>query len=188
MCALKVPKNLWPPFRLPKLVSTEEFNESQNEMMDEEEEESNENGFLNYTNKERLNQMRVDYELRSKSRILNSKSLHAILITILYEHYYTSPVAEKILYFTVYILELALHFSSYNISSTTSTTSTTQSEESTSKFDELNHETWFKSNEIKRNLCTFVPFVSSKYVTVEQEIASVSLTYFIYLKISKSIV
>ena len=37
-------------------------------------------------------------------------------------------------------------------------------EESTSpNFDELNNETWFKSNEIKRNLCTFVPFITRKY-------------------------
>ena len=37
-------------------------------------------------------------------------------------------------------------------------------EETTSpNFDELNNETWFKSNEIKRNLCTFVPFITRKY-------------------------
>ncbi len=29
----------------------------------------------------------------------------------------------------------------------------------TINFDEFNYDTWFKSNEIKRNLCTFVPFV-----------------------------
>ena len=172
---LKVPKNLWPPFRLPKLVSLDEVNESQSEMMEQEaeQEESTNNGssgFLNYSNKERLNQLRVDYELRSKSKILNTKSLHAILITILYEHYYANPVAEKVLYFTVYVLELALHFSSVNSESVESESSTS------SKFDEFNYETWFKSNEIKRNLCTFVPFVSTKYEPIEQQSASVSLS------------
>jgi len=31
------------------------------------------------------------------------------------------------------------------------------------KFDELDYTTWFKSDEIRRNLCTFVPFITTKY-------------------------
>ena len=45
---------------------------------------------------------------------------------------------------------------------TESSNETSKQEENnvtTSNFDEFNYETWFKSNEIKRNLCTFVPFV-----------------------------
>jgi hypothetical protein len=167
----QVPKNLWPPFRLPQLVENiEELNNQlHNQMMEQEAEdqETNASSFLNYTNKERLSQLRLDYELRFKSKILNTKSLHAILITILHEHFYTNSMAEKVVYFAVYILELALHFSSSNAHST-------ETESATSKFDEFNYETWFKSNEIKRNLCTFVPFVSSKLVPIEQQTTSVS--------------
>jgi len=35
--------------------------------------------------------------------------------------------------------------------------------QSPKKFDELDYTTWFKSDEIRRNLCTFVPFVTTKY-------------------------
>ena len=34
------------------------------------------------------------------------------------------------------------------------------------QFDELDYETWFKSNDLKKNMCTFVPFVHTSYVLI----------------------
>lgn len=126
--------------------------------------------------------MRVDREHQSKANILNTKSLHAILLTILYEHYYTQPVAEKIFYFLIYILELALHFNvnsnnSQNVSRKTESEAMETDEPRSSglsptspkEFDELDYNTWFKSSLITKNLCTFVPFVFTKYEPVETE-------------------
>lgn len=124
----------------------------------------------------------MDRELQSKVNILNTKSLHAILLTILYEHYYTQPVAEKIFYFLIYILELALHFN-FNSNNSQNGSSKTESEAmetdeprssglsptSPKEFDELDYNTWFKSSLITKNLCTFVPFVFTKYEPVEAE-------------------
>lgn len=131
---------------------------------------TNDEDFNGCTQQELINQQRLSNELDSKSKILNSKSLHAILITILYEHYYTNPVVEKILYFTIYILELALHYSSNEKKE--NSMDIEDDSASSLKFDELNFETWFKSNSIRRNMCTFVPFVTKKYEPVQQTDAS----------------
>ncbi len=32
------------------------------------------------------------------------------------------------------------------------------------EFDELDYNTWFKSDVVTRNMCTFVPFVFTRYV------------------------
>ena len=149
--------------------------------------------------KEIENDRRVDKELVAKWNILNTKQLHALIINILYEHYYdsnrgdsgssstsgvssdageqASMVTEKILYFVVYVLELAV-FMSLNFSLKDSKLSPSASGETNSSssgtrvpFNELNFETWFKSHDIVENLCTYVPF--TKY-ELSKEVAPCS--------------
>lgn len=42
----------------------------------------------------------------------------------------------------------------------------TDSSSDSLSFDELDHNTWFKSEKIRKNLCTFVPFIMTKYERV----------------------
>lgn len=156
----KMKKNLWPPFRLPK----HSFNNEQNITDHYNLNESHDENDLENIEKEKHQQQLIDQELVNKSDILNTKCLHAILLTILYEHYYTQPVAEKILYFVIYVLELALHLSKQK-----EELNETENESKFVPFEELDYETWFKSNQIKINLCTFVPFVSTKHEIVKNE-------------------
>jgi len=67
-------------------------------------------------------------------------------------------VNEKILYFVVYILELAVYYASFNEKVQRDEEMPLDSENKAVQFDELNHETWFKSNEIAKNLCNYVRF------------------------------
>ena len=75
----KSAKKLWPPFRLPNKV------DSSDEEMAPEADFVSADDLDAFTRKEKTKQARVDRELIAKSRILNTKSLHAILLTILYE-------------------------------------------------------------------------------------------------------
>ncbi len=75
-------KSLWPPFRLP--VSEQNAfqacgGRSSTEIGGLTDED------LEMIAGEREKQMRLDCELRQKGNILNTKSLHAVLLTILYE-------------------------------------------------------------------------------------------------------
>ena len=81
----KSTKNLWPPFRLPKPVTQQDLTDQASNATEQTAEEKNESAFLTCSNKELLKQMRVDYELAAKSKLLNTKSLHAMILTILYE-------------------------------------------------------------------------------------------------------
>ncbi len=68
-----------------------------------------------------------------------------------------TPINEKILYFVVYILELAVYYASFSERVKADEEMPSDSD-SKVKFDELNFETWFKSNQIISNLCTYVRF------------------------------
>ncbi len=68
-----------------------------------------------------------------------------------------NPVSEKILYFVIYILELAV----YTIKETkrSSESATTENiPNNADQSDESNFENWFKSNDIAENLYAVVPF------------------------------
>ena len=93
----KSAKSLWPPFRLPNKLNYE--NLIKHPYVDNDYDSS----------KEIENDFRIEKELASKWNVLNTKILHSIILTLLYEHYYTSPLSEKILYFVIYILELTVY-------------------------------------------------------------------------------
>ncbi len=76
-------KSLWPPFRLPvsgqnafRVACAGRSRTEIGGLTDED---------LEMIAGEREKQMRLDCELRQKGNILNTKSLHAVLLTILYE-------------------------------------------------------------------------------------------------------
>lgn len=75
-------KSLWPPFRLPTSKESQCFKYCENI---EKLEQYLSKEDLDMISQERDNQMRIDRELSNKANILNTKSLHAILLTILYE-------------------------------------------------------------------------------------------------------
>ena len=139
-------RNLWPPFRLPNLNKLSLSAES------------------DY--KEKENYLRVDKELISKWNILNTKQLHALIINLLYEHYFATDSTkiimnnEKIFYLIVYILELGV-FMGLNLKLNTNENDNTDSINNSQIFDELNYETWFNTNSLTENICKHVTF--SKY-------------------------
>jgi E3 ubiquitin-protein ligase UBR3 len=94
----------------------------------------------------------IEKEMRQRSDILNTKTLHAFLLLILYEHNYNKQMPEKVIYFVVYIIELAIHFGEKKKTETKSTKSTPFT------FNEFNYETWFNSDDILENISTTVPF------------------------------
>ena len=77
----KLKKNLWPPFRLPTSFAAAskhaELMTYLKETLTREE--------LDAFEQEKSNHLRLEKELEIKSNILHAKSLHAILLTILYE-------------------------------------------------------------------------------------------------------
>ena len=140
-------KNLWPPFRLPRLEATDDG--------------------LNV--KEVENDIRIDKELIAKWNILNTKQLHALILSLLYEHYYASDSTkiimgnEKTLYLIVYVLELGVFMGlNYNMGKFKSEKEPmVKGDEREASYDELIYDTWFNSNELSENLCEHVAF--SKY-------------------------
>lgn len=78
----RVKKNLWPPFRLP-ITDSSPCCDYRLKIDDLDQNLSHDD--LDSIRNERNNQLRVDKELLPKIDILNTKSLHAILLTILYE-------------------------------------------------------------------------------------------------------
>jgi E3 ubiquitin-protein ligase UBR3 len=137
-------KNLWPPFRLPQLNHDSTETDS----------------------KEKENYLRVDKELVSKWNILNSKQLHALILNLLYEHYYAKDSVkiimnnDKIFYLIIYILELGV-FMGLNLKLNTNESNDSSKSIDDQTYDELNYDTWFSGNDLAENICTHVPF--SKY-------------------------
>lgn len=76
----KKANNLWPPFRLPN-DSKIEYDILNQTSIDQD----NADELSGFSLKEKQSQLRLDNELKRKSDLLNTKSLHSILITILYE-------------------------------------------------------------------------------------------------------
>lgn len=135
----KMPKKkFWPPFQIP-----------------------NDNFYLGSSVDQEIKaELEIDFKLQkdlsNRHNLLNTKILHAILINLLYEHFYLNPLAEKILYFLVFVLELAVHDVKSSLNQTMETNSETNSNQVL--FDEKNPYSWFKSNRIEHNLHTFVSF------------------------------
>jgi len=75
-------KNLWPPFRLPN-TGHKVFNPSVGRIGNEPGNLTDEE--LDMIAGEKDKQINIDSELKQKENILNTKSLHAVLLTVLYE-------------------------------------------------------------------------------------------------------
>ena len=77
-------KSLWPPFRLPG-GEGKCFEYDRGELISRMDACGLSKDDVAMVGKEREKQERVDWELRDKGMILSTKSLHAVLLTILYE-------------------------------------------------------------------------------------------------------
>lgn len=146
----KIPKKkFWPPFQIPN-YSFEMASNSDQEIKTE----------LEIDNK-------LQKDLSYRWNLLNTKILHAILLNLLYEHFYINPLAEKILYFLVFVLELAVQ--NVNANSNHKLETNTEPNSNQILFDEKNPQTWFKSNRIEHNLHTFVSFSQNEIKEVNSE-------------------
>ncbi len=92
-------------------------------------------------------------QLSRKFDLLNTKCLHGVLFTLLYWYANEIILPEKVLYFIVYILELAVMHA---------TPDDVETDDSTSHrvCKEGNYDTWFESNNIFDNLCRTIGYVS----------------------------
>lgn len=153
----KIPKKkFWPPFQLPEKEKISSAT-ADSEMKKESEIES-----------------KLEQDLSKRKNLLNTKILHAILLNLLYEHLYINPLAEKTLYFVIFILELSVHETKINSEQKMEVDS--ESNINQVVFDEKNPTTWFKTNKIEHNLHTFVSFsqVEKNLVKLETPIEAMS--------------